>query len=204
MMQDPPRLSDDPGEPEIARALREAQGDVLSVDAVARVRAALTALPGGPAAGPRSPMARLLTGATPLRIGLAGLVLAGLGLGGAAAMRHAPSPPVALPAPRVDQGSALPPEEVSVPPPADAPPASVPSATTVGAARARASARPSSTAAGPTPREGALLLEARRALDGDPARALALVRAHEQEFPASQLRSERARIAAEARQRLER
>jgi hypothetical protein len=38
-------------------------------------------------------------------------------------------------------------------------------------------------------------------LESDPARALALVQAHEREFPQSQLSRERARIAAEARRR---
>jgi hypothetical protein len=47
-----------------------------------------------------------------------------------------------------------------------------------------------------------LLLEARRVLDTDPAHATALVRAHEREFPQSQLAPERARIAAEANERM--
>jgi hypothetical protein len=46
-----------------------------------------------------------------------------------------------------------------------------------------------------------LLLEARRMVDTDPARALALVQVHEREFPNSQLARERARLAAEARRR---
>jgi hypothetical protein len=46
--------------------------------------------------------------------------------------------------------------------------------------------------------EGMLLLEARKALETDPARALALVREHEKRFPHSQLAPERARIGAEA------
>jgi len=51
----------------------------------------------------------------------------------------------------------------------------------------------------PLPREGTLLLEARRALPRDPTRALELVRQHAREFPTSQLAPERERIAAEAR-----
>jgi hypothetical protein len=47
-----------------------------------------------------------------------------------------------------------------------------------------------------------LLLEARRALDTDPARSLALVRQHQLEFPESQLAPEAARIASEANRRL--
>jgi hypothetical protein len=68
---------------------------------------------------------------------------------------------------------------------------------------------PSSPSASPTPpvtaipeAEGTLLLQAREALETDPARALALVREHEKRFPQSQLAPERARIAAEAANRL--
>jgi hypothetical protein len=59
---------------------------------------------------------------------------------------------------------------------------------------ARPASPPSATPAG----EGALLLEARRALENDAARALELVREHERQFPNSQLAPERARIEAEA------
>jgi hypothetical protein len=52
--------------------------------------------------------------------------------------------------------------------------------------------------------EGALLLEARRALENDPARALELVREHEKQFPNSQLGPERARIEAQATKRIPR
>jgi hypothetical protein len=51
-------------------------------------------------------------------------------------------------------------------------------------------------------REGLLLLEARKALDKDPARALALVKAHRGDFPNSQLAPERNRIEAEAHRRI--
>jgi hypothetical protein len=61
-------------------------------------------------------------------------------------------------------------------------------------------APPSAPSATPA-NEGALLLEARRALEDDPARALELVRVHEQQFPNSQLAPERARIEAEAAKR---
>jgi hypothetical protein len=54
----------------------------------------------------------------------------------------------------------------------------------------------------PLPREGTLLLEARRLLETDPARALVLVHQHEREFPVSQLAPERTRIAAEAQRRI--
>ncbi len=70
----------------------------------------------------------------------------------------------------------------------------------IAATAAVASATPSQPTA-PTPREGALLLEARRALELEPRRALALVKQHEREFPKSQLAPERLRIAAEAARR---
>jgi hypothetical protein len=54
----------------------------------------------------------------------------------------------------------------------------------------------------PLAREGALLLEARRSLDTDPAHSLDLVRQHAAEFPASQLNPERERIASEAQKRI--
>jgi hypothetical protein len=64
----------------------------------------------------------------------------------------------------------------------------------------RAPRRPPASA--PTPREGALLLEARHALDSDPALTLALVRRHATEFPNSQLAPERARLGSEAAKRM--
>jgi hypothetical protein len=242
MMQPPHRLSDDPAKSELARALRDAQGDVLSPEAVARVRAALVVAgvvaatgappqtPGGLGAGPRSPLAKLLTAPARLWVGLACLGLAGAA--GVASMRQTPSHPGA-PSMPMDQTTATessapvtmaePPEPPAQPvtmgetpkppvqpvdqgsaPTVDLLPASPPTATTMATPHARASARPPVTAATiPSPREGALLLEARRALGADPARALTLVRAHALEFPKSQLGPERARIAAEARQRLE-
>jgi hypothetical protein len=62
-------------------------------------------------------------------------------------------------------------------------------------------AQPASPPSATPANEGALLLEARRALDGDPARALELVREHARQFPNSQLAPERARIEAEAAKR---
>jgi hypothetical protein len=207
MTQDPRRLRDDPTAPEVAQALRGAQGDVLSPDAVARVRAGLAAAGvvgagmGALAAAPRSPAAKLLGVA--LRVGLAGLGLAGVV--GIASMRHAPGAAEApsttgeaTPA-SIPPAPAPPPVGAPAPPAIDTPAAAAPAEAS--ATRTHASARPPAAAA-PSLREGALLLEARRALEIDPARALSLVRAHETEFPRSQLAPERARIAAEARQRL--
>jgi hypothetical protein len=209
MTRAPRRLSDDPAEPELARALREAQGDVLSPEAVARVQTSLAAAGiGAPKPPGPQPVAKLLTSAMGLRVGL-GIV--GLGLAGAvgvASMRQAPIPATLRPP---DQATALvtASAEVSAAPTLDLlpprqPVASTPAYPTAEASAARAKARSGAPVPPmPSPREGMLLLEARRALDTDPTRALALVRAHELEFPASQLGPERARIAAEARQRLE-
>ncbi len=220
MTQDPRRFSDDAAEPNLARALREAQGDVLSPQAVARVRTALTvagvaAAGAGLGAAPRSSLGKLLMSTARLRIGLAGLGIAGLGLAGAAGvawMRHTPSPAAssdqaietagaALPSAGVSASTARPAETSGAETPE--PPAALVAPVASTAVRSISGAPAQPAAAPPSPREGALLLEARRALGTDPARALALVRAHEREFPRSQLGRERARIAAEARQRLE-
>src|SRR5579864_3609615 len=88
MMDDPPRLGEDPAASDVARALREARSDVLSPEAVARVHAGLIAagiaLPhavsGGQLPATRSPMAKLFMAAA--RVGLACLGLASLGLVG--------------------------------------------------------------------------------------------------------------------------
>jgi hypothetical protein len=230
MTQDPRRLADDSAGSDLARALREARGDVLSPERVTRVSAALqaagigaaSAAAAGLGAGARAPkslVAKLLA-AGPLRVGLAAIVVAVSVLG--AASRWGRSRPVTTEDPeRVPQAPpdtapyhpgapdlTPPPGEVSQPPPeappADAPPADAPQATAVVAPRPRGSAHPQHPSSVPSPREGALLLEARSLVDTNPARALALVHAHEQEFPASQLQAERARIAAEARRRLQR
>jgi hypothetical protein len=205
MNQDPRRLGDDPADPELARALRAAQGDVLSPESVARVQASLAAA--GIVSAGAAPAAKLFSAALRFRLGL-GLGLVALGLAGVAGVaatrdRHpgaeAPSTPTNQAAPEAshapaDPVAAPPPPEETAAPALDAPPASAPATT---AARSH----PAEGAA-PSPREGTLLLEARRALDTDPARALGLVRAHRAEFPQSQLGPERARIDAEARRRL--
>ena len=217
MTQDPERLRDDAAAPELARALRGAHDDLLSPAAVARVRAALvvagvSAGGAGLGAGARSASAKLLTVALGVRVGLACLGLAALGLAAGAWMRHSASQASVTTAPTVGASEtaipalvapdpSLPSAVVSPSPTVDPVPASAAPTVAVGAGHARPAGRPSS-AAEPSPREGALLLEARRALGTNPARSLALVHAHEQEFPASQLGPERARIAAEARQRL--
>jgi hypothetical protein len=207
MTQAPRRLRDDPASPELARALREAQGDVLSPEALARVGAGLTAAGiaaaagagAGMGAGLSSPAAKLLALAARLGVGLAGLGIVGAGVVGVASMRHASGgAAVVAPDQAVPTTSPAPADQAAAP---ESPTFDAPAATSAAPVVARPSARP--PAAMPSPREGALLLEARRALAADPARALALVHAHETEFPQSQLGPERARIAAEARRRME-
>jgi hypothetical protein len=226
MTQDPPRLSHDPAGGALARALGDAQGDVLSPEAVARVQRGLAAagVLGTPSGGggsgstgaPPKPLSGLLHASVPFRVGL---VLAGLGAGIAglsrmAAPAHSPqrSPaseqttasvtpaPVEVPASSTSAGGDAP----SPPPPAieTAIPARPPKAAPTASAPGRKSAPTPDREAVPAPREGALLLDARRALRTDPARALELIRAHEREFPDSQLGPERERLAAEARGRL--
>ena len=234
MMQDPHRLADDPAGSELARALREAQGNVLSREAMERVRAGLLAsgiapgsdpacshlpapqTPGSFLPNPLSWVAKGFT-ATSLKVGLAALGLALLA--GAAwklsklSTMGAPPPnprswvgapsfeeaaPAIVPAPPVPSiPASLPVVEAAPPAAASAPPSSA-SLRTAESARTKASAAPASA---PSPREGTLLLQARRLLDTDPAQALALVQAHEKEFPRSQLALEREHIAAEARRR---
>lgn len=228
-MTDPPRLRDDPAAPELARELRRAQGDVLSPEAVARVQGALraagVATTGAAAAGALGaaaspkPLSRLFGAAMRLRIGLA---VVGLAVGVAGASRWVrraegvlpssstqpeavtPEPVVAVPVPAAPSDRAeVPPSAPSAatPPEADSP-AGAPAPSAKTARPPRIGAHPAGAGGVPSPREGALLLEARRMLDAQPARALALVRTHEQEFPESQLAPERARIAAEAGRRL--
>lgn len=237
MTQDPRRLTEDPAGPELARALREAQGNVLSPEAMDRVRAGLLAsgialragpvhappsapqVPGNAVLKPLSWVAKGLT-ATSLKVGLAALGLALLAGAvwrlrppsrevAAPAIVPASSPPVAEAAPAAPSPPTDPdPETPARPAAPSALPAGAP-LRTVEPARAKATAPPSSAlppsappSSVPSPREGTLLLQARRKLDTDPAQALVLVQAHEKEFPTSQLALERARIAAEARHRL--
>lgn len=69
----------------------------------------------------------------------------------------------------------------------------------VAVAEAHTTTEPPPAPAATSPREGLLLLRARRALPTDPALALSLVQQHETEFPASQLAPERDQIRREAR-----
>lgn len=181
------------------------------------------------AAKPLAAAGMKLFGISIVKIGIAALTLAVLGGGVVVAMSvndvRAPAPvatptelsrPVQAPiAPAAStQATAVTADPVEpsapsapAPPPTSsaprvAPPPSVKAAPSAPAAPS-ASAVPSATiAAPPTIREGSLLLEARRALDTDPARSLALVQQHQKEFPTSQLAPERSRIEQEARKRI--
>jgi hypothetical protein len=114
---------------------------------------------------------------------------------------RAPSPP----SDPVQSASSLPEARVAAfPPAAKAAPhpwQPTPAAPATPTAPQAPIAQPASPRSATPADEGALLLEARRALDNDAARALELVREHERQFPNSQLAPERARIEAEAAKR---
>ncbi len=164
------------------------------------------------------------------KLGLAIAVLgAGAAAGGAWLAREDVAPVAAPPGARSAEAKAPLPRTSADPSPASPPSdpgamqsaASLPEAHIVASpSAAKAVPHPSPTPAAPTTptaspptaqpasppsaaptNEGALLLEARRALEDDPARALELVREHERQFPNSQLAPERARIEAEAAKR---
>jgi hypothetical protein len=207
----------------LAEMLRAAQGDVLTEEQVEAVRRRLVI--GGVVAGTAMAAGAvtrrsLLAASTPAKLALA---LAAVAVGSAGAylgLRGHPSAPgsgvftAAVPtatqrAPAVEEGAS---------PPAGDMPAREPLSTSDQARVAPAPAPKTSgfrvpvssaPSASPTPpvaaipeAEGTLLLQAREALETDPARAVALVREHEKRFPQSQLAPERARIAAEAANRL--
>jgi hypothetical protein len=231
MKREPARLIDGDSCFELAEAARAASRDILSEDAVMRVRGRLLAqgigvagAVAGVAAGTKPALTlagKLVAMPTAWKLGIVAVVALGGGLA-ASEMAHkrvstppAPAvllPPVpvpaaaSVPAPLASSSSlALSPEPLQ----GASPSASariVPTSTAlVPSARRSVGVAPSaapSASSGPAPTEGALLLEARRILDSDPARALALVRACEEQFPNSQLAPERARIAAEAQKRL--
>jgi hypothetical protein len=104
-----------------------------------------------------------------------------------------PTPGAVIPAANAQSGDGT---------PRGAPNSGLGGSSTASPARAFASQLVASSPAPPST-EGTLLLEARRVLGRDPARALELVRQHERAYPASQLSPERERIASEARKLLE-
>jgi hypothetical protein len=222
MKEDPARWTGGEGGDELAQALRAATSDVLSDEAVARVRAGLTAAGIGAAAAATTTAvakpaaaatAKVFTASSLAKAGLAIALVGGLGWGIHATIGAGATDPVVAAPP---SATMMPPLATALPPVPEVAPAAAPSALPVppaSAAPAPSPARavvapsrpsPSSSPAAEAAREGALLLEARRVLDADPARALSIVRSCERQFPTSQLEPERARIAAEAQKRLSR
>jgi hypothetical protein len=213
MNQDPTRLCHESSD--LAGALRDAQHDGLSPEAVDRVRTKLAAAGVVAAAGAAASTA-VVTSKLSILAKLAGVGVLGVGiLMFAVAIERrgehepkgasiasiasiaspitvgAPPPPTETPAALIAEASAS--ADISPTTPKAEPTAAI-----------SAHAHPATAHAAPSAREGLLLLQARQALDTDPARALSLVRQHEREFPQSQLAGDRARIAALAARRLAR
>jgi hypothetical protein len=208
-MSDPKRLVDDDASEALVAMLSAAEADVLDPAAVERVRLGVArglgnGGGGSGAGGSVRGAARWL-----LRLGIpVGVVT----VGAVVALRPAPPRVEGRPTVVAAPPSAAPEETAA--PFASAGPSPVSGVDNVSVAPSAAPGRafrpravpapsPSLTTAPPSPpREGTLLLEARRALATDPARALDLVEAHAREFPNSQLTPERERIRAEAEKRM--
>jgi hypothetical protein len=214
MSVDPKRIADEQGSP-LAAMLQAAHDDVLTRDEVERVRAGLAAsvaIAGvgataalvaiGVAAGTAWVVAR---GASAESAPTTAAVSSPPAPATASSREAAPAPPPLLPEPPPEPQRAVLAEAPKALPRAAAPaPTLQPAAAPQPSSLAQPAPRPSVAPATPVSREGALLLEARAALEHDPARALALVREHERQFPDSQLAPERARIAAEATRLIQR
>jgi hypothetical protein len=229
-VNDPKRLLDGGGPEELRSLIAAAEKDVLDDAATERVRSAvIAAVPGGTATAAvqrTSWQAWTALASKPISL----VLLAGLaGVGVYALTSAPPSPGAGTPrttnpsAPLSEHSSDLPgaklledvPHPVSPPPEAPAPAKPIAAQPAVPAPRANAappsapaSQRSSAAAVAssipepPSPREGLLLLQARQALESDPARALSLIRQHEREFPNSQLGPERAKLLEDAQKRL--
>jgi hypothetical protein len=214
MTEDLRRLAEDTSQGDLARALRDAQEDVLSTEAVDRVRAGLGRVGvtvGVTSSGGTKALTLGVGGFVKLGALLAVLAITAVALrprvdaprSPASSVAAIPTRPSAAVPVLAEPAPAPPPEPTEVPQPEPRP---LPSVAT--AARARPALvlpRPATSEEvpkAPSLREGALLLEARRALDVSPARTLELVAAHEREFPVSQLEPERDSIRAEAQRRL--
>jgi hypothetical protein len=217
MSIDPKRIVEDEGASPLAAMLRAARDDGLTPEEVDRVRAGVAAtIAAGVATTALGVKHAGMLASLPAKVGLA-LAVVGVAAGGAwlarkdvvtlAARPAAPWHEATAPWPGTSEhpGPPAPPSD-----PVQSPP-SLPAAdiaASPSAAKASQQPRRSTPAASTTPtpprvsgapaNEGALLLEARRALDDDPARALELVHEHGRQFPNSQLAPERARIEAEA------
>jgi hypothetical protein len=209
-MKDDRELTSSGDEAAFAAVMRAAQGDVLTDEAAERVRKRVAATVAVAGAGVAVAAAKpcFLLGLSS-RVWMASTVAVALAGGGLL---------LAFGAGRTADPS--PPEPALVTPSAPTSPPPVPPAVTPAASSTSTASAPSAAPAASPPRasrpalpqrhrpavpanEGALLLEARSVLETDPARALALVRAHEKQFPDSALAPERGRLAAEATQRLE-
>ncbi len=215
-MRDPQRLAS--GDDELAKLLASAEGDVLDDEAVDRVRRGLEVAgvlaAGGLVAAPAVGGLKGLFAATSTKVAAALLLGAALAAAGYQLTR---GPGAQVPQPVVDAPRDVAPPAATAavvpsnlaPLAADAP---APSASGVAAqgvvspvlkatprvappppaASAPLAARASTRA--PSPRDGLLLLQARRSLATDPQHALDLVREHAREFPDSQLAPERAEL----------
>ena len=231
-MSDPKRLRDGGGSEELRRLVAHAEEDLLSDAAEARLAASLAAT--GIAADPtpsvgatRSPwwaagkgglLLSLLAGAAALGVAYEAMSLrTPTAATSTSAKPTAETPTADTPAAARMERPTLPaPSAMLAAPPvasfaesasASPSPASAGSIAPrpLGSRRAAEAPRASSEVpSAPTPREGLLLMQARQALDVDPARALELVEAHERQFPRSQLAPERATLRREALARISR
>ena len=209
-MTDPTRLRDGGGSSELRTLIVRAEEDMLSDASEARLAASLAAagIPVDSAprvgairkpwwsAGKAGLLVSLLVGSAAL-----GVAYRGMSRGEPASATIAPptlaassaKPALAPVASFAEIGSALPPPASAAPSPPRP----------LGARRAaEAPSASPEIASPPSPREGLLLMQARQALDSDPARALELVLAHERQFPRSQLAPERATLRREALARM--
>ena len=219
MSSDPKRIVEDDGASLLAAMLRAARDDGLTQEEVDRIRAGLatkTLVAGAGATGLGVKRTGILASLS-AKLGLA-LAVVGVSASGAWLARRDVATVAAPPAARWAVATA-PLPATAAHPSAPSPPVD-PMRSASSLPEARMTARPSATNAPPHPGrpqapiaqpvsppsatpadDGALLLEARRALENDTARALELVREHERQFPKSQLAPERARIEAEAAKR---
>jgi hypothetical protein len=231
MSIDPKRIVEDEGASPLAAMLRAARDDRLTREEVDRIRAGLATAAVATGAGTSALVAKQTGTLASLsaKLGLA-LAVIGVATGGAWVARRdvatvaappaagsgwdeattpssgvsahpsAPSPP----SDPVQSASSRRAADIAVGPPA-AKAAPHPGRPTLAASTATAPqapiARPASPPSVAPAKEGALLLEARRALGDDPVRALELIHEHERQFPNSQLAPERAQIEAEAAKR---
>jgi hypothetical protein len=229
MSIDPKRIVEEDGASMLAAMLRAARDDGLTQEEVDRIRAGLatTTIVAGAGTTALGVKRTGMLASLSAKLGLA-LAVVGVAAGGAWLARRDVARVAAPPAARWGEATAPLPTRTdpSAPSPASDPVQSAislpeahiaarpsaanaaphpwrpaPAAPTTPAAPQAAIAQPASPPSATSADEGALLLEARRAIENDAARALELVREHERQFPNSQLAPERARIQAEAAKR---